>query len=157
MDKCGAHQRHSGQLATDVETGTEVVSSMPTTTSLTILILTGLWFIREQPEWARPFELTPVPTKAAISYINEGDIHFAEGQLHQAIAAYEQAIFLEPDNDVPYNKQAKVSFVTDINSIEKGYLVIIENAKYGNYSVRAFDESKKCCVIVPYPMPMHHI
>jgi lipid II:glycine glycyltransferase (peptidoglycan interpeptide bridge formation enzyme) len=42
----------------------------------------------------------------------------------------------------PYNKNAIVSFVTDLVTIEKGYNVIIENAKQGNYSVRAFSEFK---------------
>lgn len=43
---------------------------------------------------------------------------------------------------MPYNKEAKASFVTDIDLIEKGYQVIIENAKFGNYSVRKFNDFK---------------
>jgi lipid II:glycine glycyltransferase (peptidoglycan interpeptide bridge formation enzyme) len=43
---------------------------------------------------------------------------------------------------MPYNKGAKVNFVTDIAAIEIGYDVIIENAKQGNYSVRTFSGFK---------------
>jgi lipid II:glycine glycyltransferase (peptidoglycan interpeptide bridge formation enzyme) len=43
---------------------------------------------------------------------------------------------------MPYNKDARVSFVTDMELIEKGYDVIIENAIYGNYSVRTFKDIK---------------
>ncbi|RME49668.1 MAG: tetratricopeptide repeat protein, partial [Caldilineae bacterium] len=74
---------------------------------LTALILLGLWFIQKQPEWARPFEPTPTPTLPASYYLTEGDIAFAEGQLQQAVEAYEAAIALEPDNDAPYMKAAR--------------------------------------------------
>jgi lipid II:glycine glycyltransferase (peptidoglycan interpeptide bridge formation enzyme) len=47
---------------------------------------------------------------------------------------------------MPYNKEAVVSFATDIDTIEKGYNVIIENAKQGNYNVRAFSEFKSTIV-----------
>jgi len=79
---------------------------------LTILILAGLWFIQKQPDWARPFEPTPTPTLEANYYINDGEIHFAEGRLQQAIKTYEQAIQLEPDNDIPYARQSKLLIYT---------------------------------------------
>lgn len=79
---------------------------------LTILILTGLWFISDQPEWAKPFEPEPTPTRPASYYVNDGDILFAEGALSQAIDAYEQAISLEPENDIPYRKQSKMLILT---------------------------------------------
>lgn len=43
---------------------------------------------------------------------------------------------------IPYNKKVQVSFATDIDTIAKGYNVIIENAKQGHYGVRAFSEFK---------------
>jgi lipid II:glycine glycyltransferase (peptidoglycan interpeptide bridge formation enzyme) len=43
---------------------------------------------------------------------------------------------------MPYNKEATVSFATNLDTIEKGYNVIVENAKQGGYSVRAFSEFK---------------
>lgn len=41
---------------------------------------------------------------------------------------------------MPYNKKAQATFVKDITIIEKGYHVIIENAKQANYNVREFKE-----------------
>ncbi len=79
---------------------------------LTILILTGLWFIKNQPEWAKPFEPTPTPTLEAQYYINDGEINFAEGRLHQAIKTYQKAIQLEPDNDIPYARESKLLIYT---------------------------------------------
>lgn len=43
---------------------------------------------------------------------------------------------------MPYNKEAKATFVKDIKSIEEGYKVISENARQANYSVRDFKEFK---------------
>ena len=75
---------------------------------LTVLILLGLWFLRVQPDWARPFEASPTPTLQAGYYINAGDIDFAEGRVQSAIDNYEHAISLEPENDTPYIRQAKL-------------------------------------------------
>jgi len=75
---------------------------------LTIFILTSLWLVRqivEGAQWARPFDPTPLPTLAAVAYINQGDISLAEGQLQEALKAYETARALEPENDLPYLKQ----------------------------------------------------
>ncbi|WP_178988984.1 hypothetical protein [Winogradskyella schleiferi] len=41
---------------------------------------------------------------------------------------------------MPYNKEAKVTFVKDAKLIEEGYKVITENAKQANYSVRDFKD-----------------
>lgn len=79
---------------------------------LSLLILGGLWLIREQPDWARPFEPTPTPTRTAISFIVDGDISFSTGDLKAAVAAYEEAIRLEPDNDVPYIRQSRLLIYT---------------------------------------------
>ncbi len=79
---------------------------------LTVLILLGLWFIRVQPDWARPFVPSPTPTLPAQYFVTEGDIQFADGKLHEAIKSYEQAIAMEPENDVPYIRQSKLLVFT---------------------------------------------
>ena len=43
---------------------------------------------------------------------------------------------------MPYNKLASAKFLTEMNDIEKAYEVITENANYGGYSVRSFEEFK---------------
>uniref|UniRef100_UPI00404B4961 lipid II:glycine glycyltransferase FemX n=2 Tax=Gelidibacter sp. TaxID=2018083 RepID=UPI00404B4961 len=47
---------------------------------------------------------------------------------------------------LPYNKKVKVSFATELHIIKKGYDVILENANYGNYSVRPFNEFKNTII-----------
>lgn len=83
-------------------------SSLLRITILTVLILAGLWFVQQITEgkkWAHPFDPTPTPTLPAVAYINQGDIAFGEGQLQNALNAYETATELEPKNDVAYIKQ----------------------------------------------------
>ncbi|MEM7031119.1 MAG: tetratricopeptide repeat protein [Chloroflexota bacterium] len=83
--------------------------------TLLILVTVSLWFLQQViagESWARPFDPTPTPTLPAIAYINQGDIAFAEGHLTKAIMAYETAIDLDADNDVAYQRQAKLLVYT---------------------------------------------
>jgi len=41
---------------------------------------------------------TPTPTRTALSHREEGEAHFAAGDLERSIQAYEQAVRLQPDN-----------------------------------------------------------
>jgi tetratricopeptide (TPR) repeat protein len=84
-------------------------SSLLRVALLSALIVAGTLFIQQMfqgARWARPFDPTPTPTLTAAYHITQGDIYFAEGQLQQAIDSYERAIAMEPDNDVPYEKEA---------------------------------------------------
>jgi tetratricopeptide (TPR) repeat protein len=70
---------------------------------LVILIIAGIYVIREQlggASWARPFDPTPMPTRDAESYFDEGDVLYDEGLLDEAIAAYEQAVAAVPDDNI---------------------------------------------------------
>ena len=49
-----------------------------------------------QPEWGHPFEPTPTPTRAPQSYILEAEAYYGQGQLEEAINAYEQAVAINP-------------------------------------------------------------
>lgn len=83
--------------------------------SLIILVILSIWFLQQVIEgesWARPFDATATPTLPAITYINQGDIALAEGHLTKAVMAYETAINLEPNNDIPYRQQAKLLVYT---------------------------------------------
>ena len=68
---------------------------------LLVLIAAGSLFIyyvwAYQPEWSRPFEPTPTPTRTPQSYVLEAEAYYGEGQLDEAIAAYEQAVTISPD------------------------------------------------------------
>ena len=52
----------------------------------------------EQPEWSKPFEPTPTPTRTPQSYVLEAEAYYGQGQLDEAISAYEQAVAINPDD-----------------------------------------------------------
>ncbi|MBN1220609.1 MAG: tetratricopeptide repeat protein [Anaerolineae bacterium] len=66
----------------------------------------------EVPTLAQQFGPTPTPTQPAVFYIADGDTYFAQGKLNEAADAYEQAIKLEPDNDLPYIRQSRLLIYT---------------------------------------------
>jgi tetratricopeptide (TPR) repeat protein len=51
---------------------------------------------------------TPTPTRTAFSYQGEAEAHFSAGDLEQAIAAYQAAVLLEPDNAEFWAKLARI-------------------------------------------------
>lgn len=70
---------------------------------LVVLIIGGLYVIREQLEgasWTRPFDPTPTPTRSADSFFEEGELLYDEGLLDEAIAAYESAFAIDPEDNV---------------------------------------------------------
>ena len=64
------------------------------------------------PTLAEEFGPTPTPTRPVVLYIADADAYFAAGKLNEAVAAYEQAIHLDPQNDVPYIRQARLLIYT---------------------------------------------
>jgi tetratricopeptide (TPR) repeat protein len=62
----------------------------------------------ERPNLAERFAPTPTPTRPAVLYVADGDAHFAEGKLKEAVAAYEEAIQRDPASDVPYIRQSRL-------------------------------------------------
>lgn len=55
-----------------------------------------------------PFVPTPTPTRSAASYVSEAENLYWEGNLSEAIAAYEQALELEPSNVEAYVALARL-------------------------------------------------
>lgn len=64
------------------------------------------------PTLAERFAPTPTPTRPAVLYIADGDRYFTEGKLNEAITAYEQAIQIDPGNDIPYIRQSRLLIYT---------------------------------------------
>lgn len=60
-----------------------------------------------QPEWAQPFEPTPTPTRSAQSYVVEAEAYYGQGQLDEAIAAYQQAAAITPDDAMAHVRLAQ--------------------------------------------------
>ena len=77
---------------------------------LLLLILGGIWLIRqmETGQIRRPFTPTPTPTRAVQSYALEGDAQFAAGQLDAAIQAYQEATRIDPNNAEVWAKLARI-------------------------------------------------
>ena len=66
----------------------------------------------EPPALAEQFAPTPTPTRPPLLYIVDGDTYFAEGKVQAAIEAYEQAIQLDPTNDISHIRQARLLIYT---------------------------------------------
>jgi len=77
---------------------------------LLMLICAGLYvyITIQQEEIESPFVPTPTPTRSALSYTDEASELYLQGQLTGAIAAYEQAIALEPNNVLLYIPLARL-------------------------------------------------
>lgn len=71
-----------------------------------------------------------------INWIDFGDLRNSQSFLEHLTPKVRRNIRLG------YNKKAEVSFVKDRDVIKKGYEVIVENARQGNYIVRDFSEFK---------------
>jgi len=61
-----------------------------------------------QPEWSKPFEPTPTPTRTPQSYILEAEAYYGQGQLDEAISAYEQAVAINPDDTAAHIRLAQL-------------------------------------------------
>lgn len=78
-----------------------------------VLILGGfvVYLYLQQPEWlvAQPLQPTSVPTRSALSWQADAEIHLAAGRMQEAVAAYEEMARLEPDNPDPLVVLARLS------------------------------------------------
>jgi len=66
-----------------------------------LLIILGLLFVIRGFNTGAlnsPFMPTPTPTRTFSSYAQEGDTHFAAGNLEKAIEAYQNAVRIDPNN-----------------------------------------------------------
>ncbi len=96
--------------------------------------------------------ITPTPTRSLQSYAQEGEAHFAAGNLEKAIAAYKDAVRVEPNDPALWAELARIQvystsqITTDkekknrleeaLQSVESG---LIANKEYSQlYAVKAF-------------------
>jgi tetratricopeptide (TPR) repeat protein len=88
---------------------------------IAILGFIGSYFYVRQPEWLanQPLQPTPTPTRSALSWQAEAEIHHKTGDYAAAIAAYQVAAQLEPENPDPLVAQAEM-YMTD-RRITKAY------------------------------------
>jgi tetratricopeptide (TPR) repeat protein len=77
---------------------------------LVIMILGGIWFIRQMDQGdIKPLFLpTATPTRLAESYAMEGDAQFTVGDMDSAIVAYQEAVRVDPNNAEVWAKLARI-------------------------------------------------
>lgn len=75
-----------------------------------VMILGGVWILQQldRGEIKPLFEATPLPTRAAASFLEEGDAHFTAGNLTNAILAYQEALRLSPNDAQTWAKLARI-------------------------------------------------
>ena len=75
-----------------------------------LLIGGGVWMFLglQQGSVEPPFLPTPTPTRTALSYTMEGESEFLAGDLASAIAAYQEALRLEPQNARNWAELARI-------------------------------------------------
>ena len=75
-----------------------------------VMILGGVWILQQldRGEIKPLFEATPLPTRAALSYLEEGDANFTAGNLTASILAYQEALRLNPNDAQSWAKLARI-------------------------------------------------
>jgi tetratricopeptide (TPR) repeat protein len=75
-----------------------------------VMILGGVWILQQldKGEIKPLFEATPLPTRAAMSYLEEGDANFTAGNLRGAILAYQEALRVNPNDAQTWAKLARI-------------------------------------------------
>ena len=79
---------------------------------ITLLSIYTGYIDYEPPVLAQQFQPTPTPTRPAVLYVGDADAYFAQGKLQEAVAAYEEAIKIDPNNDIPYIRQSRLLVYT---------------------------------------------
>ena len=74
------------------------------------LILGGIWILMgiDRGDVQPLFQPTPTPTRTANSYVMEGEAQFNAGSLGGAIAAYQQAVIVEPNNSHAWAELSRI-------------------------------------------------
>jgi tetratricopeptide (TPR) repeat protein len=101
-----------------------------------MMILGGVWLIQQVTRGEiRPlFEATPTPTRAVESFLLEGEANFTAGNLDNAIAAYQEAVRVNPNDATTWAKLARIQtyssafLITDAEKKER-LLQALESAR----------------------------
>ncbi|MBI3961051.1 MAG: tetratricopeptide repeat protein [Chloroflexi bacterium] len=106
---------------------------------IAILGFIGSYLYARQPEWLvnQPLQPTPTPTRSALSWQAEAEIQRGVGNYPAAIAAYQRAAQLEPDNADPLVAQAEI-YMTD-RRITQAYALAAQAVKVNPEDVAALN------------------
>jgi len=75
-----------------------------------VMLLGAVWILQQVNRGdIRPLlEATPIPTRAVLSYLEEGDANFKSGKLDAAILAYKEALKLDPNDAKTWAELARI-------------------------------------------------
>ncbi len=76
---------------------------------LALALVVGYLYV-QQPAWLsqQPLVPTPTPTRSALSWLAQAQIHLEAGDHPAALQALQEAARLEPDNPEPWVRQAQI-------------------------------------------------
>src|SRR5215216_4557482 len=75
-----------------------------------VMLLGGVWILQQldRGEIQPLFLPTAIPTRAAMSYLEEGDAQFTAGNVTAAILAYQEALRMNPNDAQTWAKLARI-------------------------------------------------
>jgi len=108
-----------------------------------MMILGGVWFIQQLTTGEiRPlFEPTPTPTRAVESFLLEGDANFTAGNLNSAIAAYREAVRVNPNDADTWAKLARIETYSSA--------FLITNAEKKERLLQALESARTAVELAP--------
>ena len=130
-------------------------SNNPIRIFIGLLVILGLMFVMRaiSTGMISPIlSITPTPTRSLDSYAQEGEAHFAAGNLEKAISAYKDAVRVEPNDpalwaelariqvystsQITVDEDKKIRLEEALQSVESG---LADNKEYSQlYAVKAF-------------------
>ena len=108
-----------------------------------VMLLGGVWMIQQidQGNLQPLFKETPVPTRSVQSYAMEGDANFSAGKVDAAIAAYQNAVLVDPNNAITWWKLARIQTYSST--------FLITNAQKKARLQEALQSAKKAVELAP--------
>jgi len=106
---------------------------------IAILGFIGSYLYARQPDWLvnQPLQPTSTPTRSALSWQAEAQIHRLAGDYSAALAAYARAAQLEPDNADPLVAQAEIYMID--RHIKQAYALAAQAVKVAPQHVGALN------------------
>ena len=108
-----------------------------------VMVLGGVWMLQQMDkgEIQPLFLATPTPTRAPQSYILEGDANFTAGKVEDAIAAYQEAVAVNPNDVQTWWKLAR------IQTYSSAFLITDEDKR--NRLSEALESARKAVGLAP--------
>lgn len=118
---------------------------------LIVMIMGGVWLIRQvdRGEVKPLFLPTPTPTRSVDSYAREGEAQFTAGDMGAAIAAYQEAVRVNPNNAEAWARLARIQTYSSA-------LLTTDNEQRGRLS-EALESANRSLELAPDDSTAHGI